>query len=574
MQLVSFSVQNYRSIARANRIEVGPSTVLVGPNNEGKSNVLRALVTAMEVLKTGNQAVLSRGLRIRLPLSMRKAPQYDWEEDFPINLQKAKPDGFSTFSLEFELDEDEVEDFRTDVKSNLNGLLPIQLQLSRNGVTFSVQKKGPGGRKLSEKASAIVNFVAQRIEFEYIPAIRTAESSGRVVNSLVGKELAALEDNPQYKEAMAKIKELQQPVLDALSRSVHSTMASFLPAITSVQFEIAEEQRALALRRSSRIIVDDGTPTDLEHKGDGVQSLAALALMRHASEIGGKGKSFVIAIEEPESHLHPSAIHVLRKVISELAVKYQVVLTTHSPLFVDRLNIGSNILVNKNRAVPAKSVGQIRDILGVRASDNLRHAELVLVVEGDEDKAALRALMSQHSPRLADAIDGGKLAFETLAGGSNLSYVIGLLRDALLCSFHCFLDHDDCGRDSYEKARISGLVEVADVNFAIVAGMEDSEIEDLYDLPFYKDLLWNQYKVALDNNAKFRTNKKKWSDRVGDVFKASGKPWDESVKMAVKAKLADLVAASPQTALNPHKRAVIDNLGQVLLDKLGALPAE
>jgi putative ATP-dependent endonuclease of OLD family len=98
--------------------------------------------------------------------------------------------------------------------------------------------------------------------------------------------------------------------------------------------------------------------------------LAALALMRHASEIGGKGKSFVIAIEEPESHLHPSAIHVLRKVINELAQKYQVVITTHSPLFVDRSNIRSNILVKDNRAVPAKSVDQIRSILGVRASDS------------------------------------------------------------------------------------------------------------------------------------------------------------------------------------------------------------
>lgn len=572
MELISFSVQNYRSIAKANRIEVGRSTVLVGPNNEGKSNVLRALVTAMEVLKTGRRPVLSKGIRVRLPFSLRGGRQYDWEEDFPIHLQKSKPDGVSTFSLEFELDGDEVEEFRTEVRSNLNGTLPIQLELGRDSVTFTVPKKGPGGAKLSAKASAIASFVAQRIEFEYIPAIRTAESSGQVVNSLVGKELAGLEELAEYREALVKIKDLQQPVLDALSKSVHSTMVGFLPAIRSVRFEIAEEQRVLALRRSAKIIVDDGTPTDLEHKGDGVQSLAALALMRHASEVGGKGKSFVIAIEEPESHLHPSAMHVLRKVISELEQKYQVVITTHSPLFVDRMNIRSNILVNNNRAIPAKSIDQIRSILGVRASDNLRHAELVVVVEGDEDKIAIRALMREHSPQLGNAIDSGKLAFETLAGGSNLSYVVGLLRDALLCSFHCFLDNDDCGRDSYAKARTEGLVEVADVNFASVPGMNDSEIEDIYDLTFYKDLIWNKYKVSLDMNAKFKTNKKKWSDRVGEVFKASGKSWDDSVKAEVKAQLAELVASNPKFALNEHKRGVIDNLAQTLLDKLGGLP--
>ena len=63
-------------------------------------------------------------------------------------------------------------------------------------------------------------------------------------------------------------------------------------------------------------------------------------------------------------------------------------MTTHCPLFVDRTSIKSNILVHKNKAVPAKDVRQIRDILGVRASDNLQNAELVLLVEGEEDRKA------------------------------------------------------------------------------------------------------------------------------------------------------------------------------------------
>jgi putative ATP-dependent endonuclease of the OLD family len=572
VELVSFSVQNYRSIAKANRIEVGRSTVLVGPNNEGKSNVLRALVTAMEVLKTGDRYnfAVTPGIRVRFPSRLSRRGQYDWDEDFPINLQGTSPNGVSTFLLEFELDEDEIEAFRTEVRSNLNGTLPIQLELGRDSITFTVPKKGPGARALSAKASAIAKFVAERVEFEYIPAIRTAESSARIVDSLVQRELESLETLPEYQAALAKIKELQQPVLDSLSKSVHSTMIGFLPAIRGVQFEIEERERALALRRSSTIIVDDGTPTDLARKGDGVQSLAALALMRHASEIVGKGKSFVIAIEEPESHLHPSAIRALRNVIDELTRKYQVVITTHSPLFVDRVNIRSNILVNDNRAVPARSIDQIRSILGVRASDNLKHAELVLVVEGDDDKVAISALMRDYSPKLATAIDSGKLAFETLAGGTNLSYVISLLLNALMCGFHCFLDDDECGRDSYEKAKLDGLLDVADASFSTVLGMTHSEIEDLYDLAFYKDLVRNQFNVSLDGNPRFRTNKKKWSDRVREVFRSSGRAWNPSVEMELKAKVAALVASNPKSALHLQKRSVIDSLAETLLTKLGA----
>ena len=79
----------------------------------------------------------------------------------------------------------------------------------------------------------------------------------------------------------------------------------------------------------------------------------------------------ILAIEEPESHLHPSAIHQLRAVLADIASKHQVIMTTHCPLFVDRTSIKSNIIVHKNKAVPAKDVKEIRDILGVRASNNL-----------------------------------------------------------------------------------------------------------------------------------------------------------------------------------------------------------
>jgi putative ATP-dependent endonuclease of OLD family len=51
VRLVNFSVTNYRSITVAHKIGISDVTVLIGKNNEGKSNLLRALDVAMHLLQ-------------------------------------------------------------------------------------------------------------------------------------------------------------------------------------------------------------------------------------------------------------------------------------------------------------------------------------------------------------------------------------------------------------------------------------------------------------------------------------------------------------------------------------------
>jgi AAA15 family ATPase/GTPase len=48
MRLTYFTVSNYRSITTAYKLELKGVTVLIGKNNEGKSNLINALNLAME----------------------------------------------------------------------------------------------------------------------------------------------------------------------------------------------------------------------------------------------------------------------------------------------------------------------------------------------------------------------------------------------------------------------------------------------------------------------------------------------------------------------------------------------
>jgi putative ATP-dependent endonuclease of OLD family len=566
LKLVSFTVTKYRSITKAHKSPVDRQAVLVGPNNEGKSNLLRALVTAMKVLVRARFASPDDPTR---PLRLSHRDLYDWNRDYPLTLQRSTPTGRSEITLEFELTAEEVADFRREVKSELNGTLPLRVSLGTRGdARLEVVKKGPGGKALTAKSRKIAKFVSERVNFEQIPAVRTASAAERIVSEMVERELQSLEGDSNYVNALEAIAALQQPLLDRLSSSIRATLVQFLPDVREVQVRIPAEERYRALRRSCQIVVNDGTATLLQHKGDGVQSLAALGIMRHASESSAIGRNLVIAIEEPESHLHPGAIHELKGVLRELSEKHQLVITTHNPLFVDRAALKSNIVVKDNRARPAKSIEELRDALGVKASDNLRHADIVLLVEGEDDRIALQALLRHHSTRCRQILDNGHLAIDTLGGATNLAYKVGLIR-AALCSVHCFLDHDAAAKEAFDRARLDGLITDADVNWATSDGMRESEIEDLYLPDLYAAALQNAFRVSIEA-PEFRTAAK-WSQRMARTFQRQGKPWDDRIEKNIKQRVAELVASDPARALLPARRASFDALVATLESRISEL---
>ena len=96
MRLVNFSVTNFRSITTAHKIAISNTTVLIGKNNEGKSNVLKALFITMNALQ--EHAAPGKYPRVRSRYRNNESC-YAWERDFPINLQNRKGANQSIFRL-------------------------------------------------------------------------------------------------------------------------------------------------------------------------------------------------------------------------------------------------------------------------------------------------------------------------------------------------------------------------------------------------------------------------------------------------------------------------------------------
>lgn len=550
MKLSDFSVVNYRSITTARKIKTNNMTVLVGKNNEGKSNILRALTLAMDIMKIYSKDPRSLQIAVRPYLKNH----YSWEKDYPISLQEKNPNGWSSIDLNFELDEQDILAIRSMTGIRLSGCIPVRVSTNGAAAKIDIPKRGTAAFADADNKKKIIEYVCFKIDFNFIPAVRTEYDALRVVDSLIEKSLETLDTNPDYINAMNKIEELQQGILDGISNQIIEPLQEFLPTVRNVQIHIQNERRRIAMRRNTEIIIDDGTPTPIQQKGDGIKSLTALAILNIPARVD---RVSVVAIEEPESHLHPESARQLYDTIMSLSQTHQIVLTTHSPLFVNRTNLKENIIVNDGKATPVKKIKEIRDVLGIHISDNLTNAEHTLIVEGEDDKIALEKLLPSMSTKIKRAIQNGTFIIDYIGGAGNLPYKLSFYRN-LQCKYHVLLDNDDAGRHAGSEAERQGLLDVRNVTYAICNGSPNAEIEDCYNKAVYENAILNEFGVNI-NVAEFRGNKK-WSDRIAGCFLSQGKLWNDAMEKRVKLVVANEISEEVDTVLNEHKRSSMDAL--------------
>lgn len=376
MKLVSTTISNFRSVTSAYKVALRDLTVLVGPNNEGKSNVLTAISIALSLLERGQYFLSGKVLRYRY---LPNSNSYSWERDFPITMQRSNPGGKSEVTLEFELSTEERAAFAKQTKVNLNTNLKLKVSFGTDSAQVDLLLQGKAKQKIATKSndnqttSAIAAFVAANIMLKYIPAVRTAGMAEQVVNDMVRERLAILEGDPAFKQHIDAIVKAQEPLLRSLGKELQLTIARFIPDVTAIELS-TKETIAKAVRGAAEIVLNDGVPTPIQMKGDGIKSLLAIALMKHWSEAKLGSRSLILAVEEPESHLHPLAVHRLKEVLRELAANSQVILTTHAAPLVDREIVARNVIVQNGSAKSAETIQQVRDALGIKHSDNLTSA--------------------------------------------------------------------------------------------------------------------------------------------------------------------------------------------------------
>lgn len=194
------------------------------------------------------------------------------------------------------------------------------------------------------------------------------------------------------------ITELEKLLADGLStvNSGASVRFDFTYAIPSAE----------SLFRGGKPLITDGIEIDPEKHGLGMQRSFVLATLRAWSQKIGKkrdNQDYFFAIEEPEIYLHPHAIRVMLRTLEEIASQDQIVFTTHSNEFVNRvplkqIHIFHRINASTSHAtspelhgITNKNLIQVQRYLQEDRSDML-FARGVLLVEGQTEFFALPSI--------------------------------------------------------------------------------------------------------------------------------------------------------------------------------------
>lgn len=219
---------------------------------------------------------------------------------------------------------------------------------------------------------------------------------------------------------------------------------------------------------------------EITSRGAGTQNNLIIALFRLIAS--SAQSNFIFAMEEPENSLHPKAQRQLLNVIQEIGESTQVIVTTHSPVFIDRSKFESNILLT--RTLKGNTVAHIFDLetlsavradLGIRTSDALLKGggNCAVLVEGRTEEDGLPIFMEMYG--LSEFELGTSIIN---MGGSDLQKAQSIIRLLKSYEIPCIIILD---RDAKSTADdLKRMMDTELTNLKEVFCLEKGTIEDYY----------------------------------------------------------------------------------------------
>ena len=347
MRITHIEIRNFRSIRRL-VVDLGETTVFVGPNNAGKTAILDAL---------------------RIALTRRWGRRGTGFNEYDIHLANdaVDPKTSSGVIIDLRSEESEPGEWPAAISEDLADIVQVDLSTNRRSVALRTRYAWseeavdfePSWEFLDAKRQPLVGRSARRVNLDrfwrylpvfYLGALRDVGDDFSPRSQFWGRLLKALEIPAGLESRALRVLDLLNRRLlkaDMRLRKIAKTLSG-ATRISARDREGGLDLRMVPLKmwdlisRAEVILRNepDSPWLPLRRQGQGIQSLSVIFLFQafvdHVlGEMYEPDSEPVLALEEPETHLHPQAARTLWRHVH--ALPGQKIVTTHSPYFVQHV---------------------------------------------------------------------------------------------------------------------------------------------------------------------------------------------------------------------------------------------
>lgn len=458
MKLEKIIINNFRRISEA-EITLASSSFIIGPNNSGKTTVIDA-IDALLSLKaekvseadfrlsddgtradtielTGvfsnisDETAQSRGFKGRVidgkftykktyKLTAVGKPKiesftypYKLKDEFQAvkKVQDLLDLGITTETIADRLDKTGADD-KLPKNWEKDFIEVLDFEIAQEPIA----EENPGGfpSNVNSKLPKVIRIpsLVSTTDFEGKDKGLLSECLSLLFEDLLSQNTLATEIQDRLTELENQMKpETEGSLIKQLTNDVNSIISAVFP---SCGIEIKPNLQNLhdILKPKYEVSLFSNVKTKIDKQGTGLLRTTAFAMLRYHSNLRTQKqletRPILVAFEEPEIYLHPSAANLLRDTIYALGATDQIVCNTHSPWMIDLTQepLSLTKMVSKaDNTISCINYGLTSSFAKLPADDKLRvkmlqlfddeisrvfFADRVIIVEGDTELLAIK----------------------------------------------------------------------------------------------------------------------------------------------------------------------------------------
>ena len=462
MRITNVRIENFRGI-QSLEVDLNETTVFIGENNSGKTSVLDALRLCLRELGPRRRVVFD-------------------SFDFHLKDHSAEPSAADPLCIEISFSEQSEDEWASALVGRLNRQKILQVDGSgaRHVVLRVTCVFDPTSRDFSQEwnflnldgqplaavSETALGTLQREMGFFYLTALRDAarhfDAKGPFWRPFLKDSQLPPAKKTEIEQRLREINELvvaSHTSFDQARDSIRELQRVVPMAGGNVVSIEAVPGRMFDMLAKAQVHLDAPTGAKLPvgRHGEGTQSLAVLMLFSAFLKSWPNGTP-IVALEEPEAHLHPSAVRALWEILA--LIGGQKLISTHSGDLLSEVNVNDV----RRLARSAGTVKVFRVPPGVLTAEETRkfnyhirrtRGELLfarcwLLVEGETEAwiypAAARALKQSLHRKGVGVVEYRQSDAGLLAKVAN---ALGIL-------WYCVVDNDS-GRRKYEPQIVANL---------------------------------------------------------------------------------------------------------------------